>query len=74
VKEIAAAIRTPATPAVSLLFALDRQLEDMMTGGMEARIVRHLALRDLTIEWVRSQSFSMYPVDFYTSYKLSQLL
>jgi aspartate aminotransferase-like enzyme len=28
--------QTPATPAISLLWALDRQLDDMLAEGMEA--------------------------------------
>src|SRR5690606_31090435 len=32
--------QTPATPAISLLYALDRQLEDMVAEGMPARFAR----------------------------------
>ena len=62
-----AKFQTPATPAVSLLFALDRQLEDMMAEGMENRFARHLSMRDRTIEWVKSHGFSMYPEQGYES-------
>ncbi|GJM42433.1 MAG: aminotransferase [Ardenticatenaceae bacterium] len=51
--------QTPATPAVSLLFALDRQLDDMMAEGMESRFVRHMAMRDMTINWATSHGFEM---------------
>lgn len=59
--------QTPATPAVSLLFALDRQLDDMMAEGMENRFARHLAMRDHTIAWARAQGFTLYATPGYES-------
>lgn len=43
---------TPATPAVSLIFALDRQLESIAAEGMEARWSRHEAMRATMEGWV----------------------
>ncbi len=59
--------QTPATPAVSLLFALDRQLDDMMAEGMENRFTRHLAMRDRTLEWARGQGFDIFATPGYES-------
>ena len=59
--------QTPATPAISLLFALDRQLDNMMAEGMENRFARHLAMRDRTIDYVRGKGFGLYPVPGYES-------
>lgn len=59
--------QTPATPAVSLLFALDQQLEDMMAEGMENRFARHLALRDRTIAWAQNHGFELYAAEGYRS-------
>ncbi len=59
--------QTPATPAVSLLYALDRQLDDMMAEGMENRFVRHLAMRDRTLEWVRGKGFDIFAAAGYES-------
>ena len=59
--------QTPATPAVSLLFALDRQLDDMMAEGMENRFTRHLAMRDRTLEWARGQGFDIFAAPGYES-------
>ena len=59
--------QTPATPAVSLLFALDRQLDDMLAEGMENRFARHLAMRDSTIAWAKSQGFTLFPTPGYES-------
>jgi aspartate aminotransferase-like enzyme len=42
---------TPNTPALSLLYALQRQLRDIAAEGLEARWARHAALRERTIAW-----------------------
>lgn len=52
--------QTPATPAISLLFALDKQLDSMMAEGMENRFARHLAMRDRTIDWVTGKGFELF--------------
>lgn len=44
--------QTPATPAVSLLYALDFQLKRMADEGMEGRWNRHAAMQARTFEWV----------------------
>jgi aspartate aminotransferase-like enzyme len=49
----AARNETPSTPAVSLLFALEAQLEDIGREGIEMRWERHLQMRDATAEWVQ---------------------
>jgi aspartate aminotransferase-like enzyme len=47
--------QSPNTPAVSLLYALDAQLEQMMKEGMEARWARHAAMASRTWGWVDEQ-------------------
>lgn len=47
--------QTPNTPAVSLLYALDVQLEHLMTEGIEARWARHAAMAQRTWSWVDEQ-------------------
>jgi len=59
--------QTPATPAVSLLYALDKQLERMLAEGMEARFARHLAMRDSAIAWAKSRGFEMLADEAYAS-------
>ena len=44
--------QTPNTPAVSLLFALERQLARIMAEGLEARCVRHEEMAQRTCAWV----------------------
>lgn len=59
--------QTPATPAISLMYALDRQLDDMLAEGMAARFARHLAMRDRTIAWAAGHGFSLFAADGYRS-------
>lgn len=49
---------TITTPAVPLVYALDRQVEQVLAEGLEARWRRHLALRDQTARWAESQGFT----------------
>jgi aspartate aminotransferase-like enzyme len=58
---------TPATPAISLMYALDQQLEDMLAEGLEARFARHACLADMTREWARSQGFGLFAEPGYES-------
>lgn len=59
--------QTPATPAVSLMYALEVQLEDMLAEGMEARFARHLAMRDRTLEWAKGHGLTPFPAPGYES-------
>lgn len=44
--------QTPATPALSLLYALDFQLGRMAEEGIEARWERHLSMQQRTFDWI----------------------
>ncbi len=59
--------QTPATPAISLLFALDQQLSDMLAEGMENRFARHLAMRDRTIAWGQQHGIELFAAAGYES-------
>ncbi|MGH2537747.1 MAG: pyridoxal-phosphate-dependent aminotransferase family protein [Candidatus Promineifilaceae bacterium] len=65
--------QTPATPAISLLYALDRQLDDMLAEGMEARFARHLAMRDATLAWAAGRGFDPFALAGYESSTLTCL-
>jgi predicted phosphoserine aminotransferase len=47
--------QTPNTPAVSLLYALDVQLDYILREGIEARWARHAAMAQRTWQWVDEQ-------------------
>ncbi|HZD10235.1 MAG TPA: alanine--glyoxylate aminotransferase family protein [Candidatus Binatia bacterium] len=59
--------QTPATPAISLMYALDEQLDDMLQEGMQNRFARHRAMRDRTIEWAAGHSLSLFAAQGYES-------
>jgi aspartate aminotransferase-like enzyme len=44
--------QTPNTPAVSLMFALQVQIEHILAEGIEARWARHQAMAERTWRWV----------------------
>jgi predicted phosphoserine aminotransferase len=46
------ASQTPSTPAISLLYALDAQLDRILAEGIEQRWARHSAMRQATLDWV----------------------
>jgi len=46
------AFQTPSTPAISLLYALEVQLERILAEGIEQRWRRHLAMQQATTDWV----------------------
>lgn len=58
---------TPSTPPVSLMFAADKQLEDVLAEGLENRWVRHTQMRDLTITWADSREFGVFAQEGYRS-------
>jgi predicted phosphoserine aminotransferase len=51
---------TPATPAVSLIFALDQQLDDMFAEGLENRFARHAELAQMTRAWAKGCGFNIF--------------
>lgn len=56
----AAKDETPATPAISILYALRRQLERMREEGMPARFARHRALAERCRSWARDCGFALF--------------
>lgn len=57
-EEFAGKFQSPTTPAVSLLFALDRQLEDIERETLPARYARHRAMMEACTAWVASADAS----------------
>jgi aspartate aminotransferase-like enzyme len=44
--------QTPSTPALTLFYALDAQLDSILAEGMETRWARHKAMAAKTQEWI----------------------
>jgi aspartate aminotransferase-like enzyme len=57
--------QTPSTPAISLLYALEVQLERIRAEGIEQRWARHAAMREATVEWVERRRAAGVEVDLY---------
>lgn len=56
---------TPATPAMSLIFALDVQLDRILAEGVEARFARHNAMAKRVQAWAEAHGLSIYaPPDY----------
>ena len=58
---------SPATPAMSLIFALDRQLDRILAEGLEKRFARHSAMAKRVQEWADAHDLSMYAPEGYRS-------
>ena len=58
---------SPATPAMSLIFALDRQLDRILAEGLEKRFARHSAMAKRVQEWADMHDLSMYAPEGYRS-------
>ncbi len=58
---------TPSTPPISLMFAADQQLDDILAEGVENRWARHLNMRGMTHEWATSRDLGLFAQDGYRS-------
>lgn len=58
---------SPATPAMSLIFALDRQLDRILAEGLENRFARHSANAARVHAWADAHDLSMYAPEGFRS-------
>ena len=58
---------SPATPAMSLIFALDRQLDRILAEGLEKRFARHTAMAERVRGWAQAHDLSVYAPEGYCS-------
>jgi predicted phosphoserine aminotransferase len=58
---------SPATPAMSLIFALDVQLDRIFKEGLENRFARHSAMAKRVQEWAEAHDQSIYAPKGYRS-------
>ncbi len=64
--------QTPSTPAISLIQALNRQMDDILAEGLENRFARHLAMAELVRGWARTH-FALYGDERYLSHTVSNI-
>ena len=57
----------PATPAISLIFAFDHQLDRILAEGLENRFARHSAMAQRVQEWTDAHDLSMYAPEGFRS-------
>jgi aspartate aminotransferase-like enzyme len=62
---------TPMTPAMSLIWALDKQLARILAEGLEARFARHSAMARRSQEWAQSKGWSLLAPEGYRSQTLT---
>ncbi len=58
---------TPATPPISILFAADQQMTDILEVGLESWWTRHAEMRDITHEWLTSRGLDFFAEDGFRS-------
>ena len=58
---------SPATPAMSLIYALDFQLDRILAEGLENRFARHSAMAKRVQDWADDRDLSMYAPESYRS-------
>lgn len=47
--------QTPATPAISLIQALNKQMDDILAEGLEHRWARHIEMAEIVRAWARER-------------------
>jgi aspartate aminotransferase-like enzyme len=62
---------TPSTPAISLIYAMDRQLDRIFAEGLENRWARHQAMAEYVRGWVQGQGFGLFAGEPYRSVTLT---
>jgi len=58
--------QTPATPAISLIQALNKQMDDILAEGLENRWARHIEMAEVVREWA-CENFALYADQRYLS-------
>jgi predicted phosphoserine aminotransferase len=62
---------TPATPAMSLIYALDFQLDRILAEGLENRFARHSAMARRSQEWAEKKGWRLVAPEGYRSQTLT---
>jgi len=58
--------QTPATPAISLIQALNKQMDAILAEGLENRFARHIEMAEIVRDWARKY-FALYGDERYLS-------
>lgn len=63
--------QTPTTPAISMIYGLDFQLDRFFTEGLDARFARHRTMAEACRAWAKERGFALYPEAGYESVTLT---
>jgi len=58
--------QTPATPAISLIYALNKQMDDILAEGLENRWARHIEMAEIVRAWARKH-WALFPDERFLS-------
>lgn len=58
--------QTPTTPAIPHLYALNRQMDDILAEGLEKRFARHREMADYVRSWAK-ENFALFAQEGYQS-------
>jgi predicted phosphoserine aminotransferase len=58
---------TPSTPPISLMYAADAQMDDVLAEGLENRWARHIQMRDMCTSWAEQREFGVFAEKGYRS-------
>jgi len=65
--------QTPATPSISHIFALNKQMDAILAEGLEAHFQRHIEMAEFTRDWAR-RHFALYADERYLSNTLTAIV
>jgi len=65
--------QTPATPAISIIQALNKQMDDMLAEGLDNRFARHIEMAEIVRAWARKY-FALYGDERYLSNTVTNIL
>lgn len=65
---------TPATPAISLIYALDAQLDRILSEGLEKRFARHAAMAERVQSWALERGFGLFAQDGFRSHTVTTVM
>jgi predicted phosphoserine aminotransferase len=63
-------MQTPTTPVISLIYALNRQMDDILAEGLKQRFARQKEMADYTRGWAE-ENFGLFAEDGYRSQTLT---
>lgn len=64
---------TPATPALSLIYALDRQIDRILEEGLEIRFARHQAMAQRVQSWAQERGLEIFAAQGHRSKTVTAL-